>query len=53
MYLHDAALLCNISERYNADQIYTFTAYILIAMNPYQNLPLYGTEYDPLFPHRH
>lgn len=44
MYLHDAALLHNIRERYNRDHIYTYTAFILIAVNPYQNLPIYTEE---------
>jgi myosin heavy subunit len=34
MYLHDAALLQNIRERYDRDKIYTYTANILIAVNP-------------------
>lgn len=44
MYLHDAALLHNVRERYNRDQIYTYTAFILIAVNPYQRLPIYTDE---------
>eukprot|EP00051_Salpingoeca_urceolata_P000870 m.36815 g.36815 ORF g.36815 m.36815 type:complete len:359 (+) comp11051_c0_seq1:57-1133(+) len=43
MYLHDAALLHNIRHRYANNDIYTTTAYILIAVNPYQKLALYGS----------
>lgn len=42
MYLHDAALLHNVRVRYNRDQIYTYTAHLLIAINPYKPLPLYS-----------
>ena len=34
MYLHDPSLLRNIEQRYVKDEIYTFTAFILIAVNP-------------------
>eukprot|EP00039_Didymoeca_costata_P004049 m.71095 g.71095 ORF g.71095 m.71095 type:complete len:1393 (+) comp12208_c0_seq1:11-4189(+) len=44
MYLHDPSLLNNIEQRYKTNQIYTFTAFILIAVNPYQKLPLYGDD---------
>jgi len=45
MYLHDAALLHNIRERYARQQIYTYTAFILIAVNPYQHLSIYSDEH--------
>ncbi len=41
MYLHDAALLHNIRARYANNEIYTYTAQLLIAVNPYKQLPLY------------
>jgi hypothetical protein len=55
MYLQDASLLHNIrvrsgvkrltlKVRYSRDEIYTFTAFILIAVNPYKQLPIYGPE---------
>eukprot|EP00053_Salpingoeca_punica_P018641 m.183565 g.183565 ORF g.183565 m.183565 type:complete len:1283 (-) comp17476_c0_seq4:480-4328(-) len=44
MYLQDPSLLHNIRVRYSKDEIYTYTAYILIAVNPYKPLPLYGPE---------
>ena len=36
MYLHDPSLLRNIEQRYLRGEIYTYTAFILIAVNPYQ-----------------
>jgi myosin-6 len=44
MYLHDPALLRNVEQRYLRDEIYTYTAFILIVVNPYQRLPIYGTD---------
>jgi myosin heavy subunit len=43
-YLHEPNLLHNLSVRYNRDEIYTFTAYILIAINPYKSLNIYDEE---------
>ncbi|KAM6954644.1 myosin VIa isoform 2-T2 [Aplochiton taeniatus] len=45
MYLNEATLLNNIRVRYSKDKIYTFVANILIAVNPYSDLPkLYAPE---------
>lgn len=44
MYLYDPNLLHNLRVRYERDEIYTYTAYILIAINPYKQLPIYGPE---------
>ena len=44
MHLHEASLLHNIRCRYTSDIIYTYTAYILIAVNPYKRLPIYGEK---------
>ena len=41
MFLNDASLLHNLRCRYEMDKIYTYTGYILIAINPYKNLPIY------------
>eukprot|EP00741_Cyanophora_paradoxa_P012596 tig00020614_g12171.t1 len=41
MHLHAASLLHNLRVRYDKDQIYTYTAYILLAVNPYKTLPIY------------
>ncbi|KAL5010725.1 hypothetical protein ScPMuIL_013030 [Solemya velum] len=39
MYLNEATLLHNIRIRYMKNQIYTYTANILIAVNPYYGIP--------------
>lgn len=39
MWLHDPSLLHNIRVRYNKNEIYTYTAYILISVNPYKSIP--------------
>ncbi|XP_076834565.1 myosin VIb [Brachyhypopomus gauderio] len=45
MYLNEATLLNNIRVRYSKDLIYTFVANILIAVNPYYDIPkLYAPE---------
>lgn len=45
MWLHDPSLLHNIRHRYDKNEIYTYTAYILIAVNPYKQIPgLYDEE---------
>lgn len=38
MYLNEATFLNNIAHRYKKDQIYTYVANILIAVNPYCEL---------------
>ncbi|WZZ49643.1 hypothetical protein YC2023_049750 [Brassica napus] len=44
-YLHEPGLLLNLKSRYNANEIYTYTGNILIAVNPFKRLPhLYGNE---------
>ncbi|KAK5916866.1 hypothetical protein CgunFtcFv8_011806 [Champsocephalus gunnari] len=44
MYLNEATLLNNVRVRYNKDHIYTYVANILIAVNPYYDIP---KLYDP------
>ncbi|CAA7049436.1 unnamed protein product [Microthlaspi erraticum] len=44
-YLHEPGVLLNLQARYNANEIYTYTGNILIAVNPFKRLPhLYGNE---------
>ncbi|VVA89970.1 unnamed protein product [Arabis nemorensis] len=44
-YLHEPGVLLNLKCRYNANEIYTYTGNILIAVNPFKRLPhLYGIE---------
>lgn len=40
-HLHEPALLHAISERFFYGKIYTWTGPVLIAVNPFQRLPLY------------
>ena len=44
MFLNEGTLLHNLRRRYMQDKIYTFTANILLALNPYHTLPIYGDE---------
>ncbi|XP_012729793.2 unconventional myosin-VI isoform X3 [Fundulus heteroclitus] len=45
MYLNEATLLNNVRVRYSKDRIYTYVANILIAVNPYYDIPkLYSAE---------
>jgi myosin-6 len=45
VYLHPASLLNNLRVRYKANEIYTYTAHILVAVNPFQDLPLYSQKH--------
>ncbi|KAJ1639226.1 P-loop containing nucleoside triphosphate hydrolase protein [Pavlovales sp. CCMP2436] len=42
MHLHEPSLLHNVRYRYEKDLIYTYTGYILIAVNPYKQLPCFA-----------
>ncbi|KAJ8026463.1 Unconventional myosin-VI [Holothuria leucospilota] len=45
MYLNEATLLHNLKLRYKKDAIYTYVANILIAVNPYKDMPvLYSSD---------
>ncbi|XP_066985117.1 myosin heavy chain 95F isoform X5 [Macrobrachium rosenbergii] len=45
MYLNEATLLNNVKLRYSRDKIYTYVANILIAVNPYFEIPkLYSLD---------
>jgi len=43
-HLHEPAILHAVSERYSEGKIYTWTGPVLIAVNPFQRLPLYTRE---------
>jgi myosin-5 len=43
-YLHEPAILHSLSERYKRKTIYTYTGPILLAVNPFQKVPLYTDE---------
>ena len=42
--LHEPAVVYCLQRRYEADDIYTYTGKILLALNPFRSLPLYTTE---------
>lgn len=45
MYLNEATLLHNVKVRYSKDRIYTYVANILIAVNPYFDIPkIYSSD---------
>jgi myosin-6 len=45
MYLNEATLLHNLRRRYLKDEIYTYTANILLALNPYHTLDFYTDKH--------
>jgi myosin heavy subunit len=42
--LHEGALLLNLYNRFQKDLVYTFIGNILVAVNPYKQLPIYDGE---------
>jgi myosin heavy subunit len=47
LHLHEPGLLHNLRYRYKTDAIYTYTAFILIAVNPYQRLAELYSKLEP------
>jgi len=45
MYLNEATLLHNLEKRFAKDEIYTYTANILLALNPYHTLSIYTEKH--------
>lgn len=43
-HLHEPAILDVLQTRFKNDTIYTSTGPILLAVNPFQRLPLYGRQ---------
>lgn len=44
-YLHEPSVLYNLQYRYDRDKIYTKAGPVLVAVNPFKNVPLYGDDY--------
>lgn len=44
MFLNEATLLHNLDKRFATDDIYTYTANILLAINPYHSLDIYTAD---------
>ncbi|KAL4688319.1 hypothetical protein H8959_004571 [Pygathrix nigripes] len=51
--LNEAAMVHNLLIRYQQHKIYTYTGSILVAVNPFQVLPLYTLEQVQLYYSRH
>ncbi|CAN6820126.1 unnamed protein product [Brassica oleracea] len=44
-YLNEPSVLYNLNYRYNEDMIYTKAGPVLVAVNPFKEVPLYGNRY--------
>lgn len=44
-YLHEPSVLYNLQYRYNQDMIYSKAGPVLVAINPFKIVPLYGNDY--------
>ncbi|KAJ0974888.1 hypothetical protein J5N97_016853 [Dioscorea zingiberensis] len=44
-YLNEPSVLHNLKHRYSHDMLYTKAGRILIAFNPFKEVPLYGNDY--------
>ncbi|KAK4776584.1 hypothetical protein SAY86_005272 [Trapa natans] len=44
-FLNEPAVLYNLQYRYNQDMIYTKAGPVLVAINPFKKVPLYGDDY--------
>ena len=47
--LNEASLLAKISQRYHDDRIYTDVGDILVAVNPFRSLPIYGDRWSAAY----
>ncbi|XP_024991696.1 myosin-1-like [Cynara cardunculus var. scolymus] len=44
-YLSEPSVLYNLQYRYDRDMIYSKAGPVLVAINPFKNIPLYGDDY--------
>ncbi|KAL2557658.1 Myosin-1 [Forsythia ovata] len=44
-YLNEPSVLYNLQYRYNRDMIYSKAGPVLVAINPFKKVPLYGNDY--------
>ncbi|KAL2541297.1 Myosin-1 [Abeliophyllum distichum] len=44
-YLNEPSVLYNLQYRYNQDMIYSKAGPVLVAINPFKKVPLYGNDY--------
>jgi len=52
IHISEATILANIRLRFASNAIYTFTGSILIAVNPFQQLPIYGQDKMVPYPNK-
>ncbi|KAI8577583.1 hypothetical protein K450DRAFT_266360 [Umbelopsis ramanniana AG] len=48
-YLNEASVVQNLRLRYLSNKIYTYSALFLVAVNPFQSLPMYSDETVALY----
>ncbi|XP_077247165.1 myosin-1-like [Tasmannia lanceolata] len=51
-YLHEPSVLYNLQYRYSQDTIYTKAGPVLVAINPFKEVPLYGNDYIESYRHK-
>ncbi|KAG1147752.1 hypothetical protein G6F37_004290 [Rhizopus arrhizus] len=44
-HLNEPSVIHNLTVRYKAHHVYTYSGLFLVAVNPYKNLPIYTDEY--------